>query len=65
VKKDGKIVLYCKGADSKVKERLNSSEKDIMTATDEHLNVKNIFLHSYIICLFYRNLLVMVYVHFV
>ncbi|CAF0761204.1 unnamed protein product [Rotaria sordida] len=38
VKKDGKLVLYCKGADSKIKERLDSSEKDIMTETDEHLN---------------------------
>ncbi|CAF1371382.1 unnamed protein product [Adineta ricciae] len=38
VKKDGKIVLYCKGADSKVKERLDSSEKEIMAQTDEHLN---------------------------
>jgi magnesium-transporting ATPase (P-type) len=40
VKKDGKIVLYCKGADSKVQERLDSSEKEIMTQTDKHLNVK-------------------------
>ena len=40
VKKDGKIILYCKGADSKVKERLAESEKKIMTETDEHLNVK-------------------------
>jgi magnesium-transporting ATPase (P-type) len=44
VKKDGKIVLYCKGADSKIKERLDSSEKDMMGQTDEHLNViKQIF----------------------
>ncbi|CAF0849960.1 unnamed protein product [Rotaria sordida] len=38
VKKDGKIVLYCKGADSKIKERLDSSETDVMAQTDEHLN---------------------------
>ncbi|CAF4543736.1 unnamed protein product [Rotaria sp. Silwood1] len=38
VKKDGKIVLYCKGADSKIKERLDSSETDMMAQTDEHLN---------------------------
>jgi magnesium-transporting ATPase (P-type) len=45
VKKDGKIILYCKGADSKIKERLDSSEKEIMEQTDEHLNVRNeIFL---------------------
>ena len=39
VKKDGKITLFCKGADSKVKERLDDSEKEIMAQTDEHLNV--------------------------
>lgn len=39
VKKDGKIVLYCKGADSKIKERLDPSEKEMMDQTDEHLNV--------------------------
>ncbi len=45
MKKDGKIILYCKGADSKIKERLDSSEKEIMEQTDEHLNVRNeIFL---------------------
>ncbi|CAF4754826.1 unnamed protein product, partial [Rotaria sp. Silwood2] len=33
VKKDGKLILYCKGADSKIKERLDSSEKDIMANT--------------------------------
>jgi len=38
VKKDGKITLFCKGADSKVKERLDESEKEMMTQTDEHLN---------------------------
>ncbi|CAF2582547.1 unnamed protein product [Rotaria sp. Silwood2] len=38
VKKDGKIILYCKGADSKIKERLDSSETDMMAQTDEHLN---------------------------
>ncbi|CAF1398670.1 unnamed protein product [Adineta steineri] len=38
IKKEGKIVLYCKGADSKIKERLDASEKEIMAETDEHLN---------------------------
>ncbi|CAF0928304.1 unnamed protein product [Rotaria sordida] len=37
IKKDGRITLYCKGADSKIKERLNPSEKDIMAETEEHL----------------------------
>jgi len=39
VRKNGKITLYCKGADSKIKERLDPSEKNIMAETDEHLNV--------------------------
>ena len=39
VRQAGKIILYCKGADSKIKERLDPSEKTIMTQTDEHLNV--------------------------
>ncbi|UJR15621.1 hypothetical protein I4U23_002557 [Adineta vaga] len=38
VKKDGKIILFCKGADSKIKERLDSSEREMMSETDEHLN---------------------------
>ena len=67
VKKDGKIVLYCKGADSKVKERLDSSEKEMMAQTDEHLNVGSIF--PVINCktrgVLFRNSLPMVYVHFV
>ena len=42
MKKDGKITLFCKGADSKIKERLDDSEKEIMTQTDEHLNVSEI-----------------------
>jgi len=40
IKREGKIVLYCKGADSKIKERLDASENEIMTQTDEHLNVR-------------------------
>ena len=39
MRKDGKTILYCKGADSKIKERLDPSEKTIMSQTDEHLNV--------------------------
>ena len=41
IKKGGKIILYCKGADSKIKERLDPSEKQIMTETDEHLSVSD------------------------
>ena len=39
IRQNGKITLYCKGADSKIKERLDPSEKQIMAQTDEHLNV--------------------------
>ncbi|CAF0853814.1 unnamed protein product [Adineta steineri] len=38
VRKHGKIILYCKGADSTIKERLDPLENDIMTLTDEHLH---------------------------
>ncbi|CAF1217869.1 unnamed protein product [Adineta steineri] len=38
VEKDNVIYLYCKGGDTKIKERLNDSQKDIMKQTDEHLN---------------------------
>lgn len=44
VRKDGRIILFCKGADSKIKERLDPSEKTIMSQTDEHLNVKKTFV---------------------
>lgn len=36
----GKIILYCKGADTMIKERLHASENQILTITDEHLHVK-------------------------
>lgn len=53
VKKDGKITLFCKGADSKIKERLDSSENEIMSQTDEHLNVrKNSNFHIEIPCFY-------------
>ncbi|CAF1236658.1 unnamed protein product [Rotaria sordida] len=37
IKKHGKIILYCKGADFKIKECLDPSEKKIMAVTNEHL----------------------------
>ncbi|CAF0920378.1 unnamed protein product [Didymodactylos carnosus] len=55
VKKDGKIMLYCKGADSKIKERLDQSENEIMQETDEHLNkFANDGLRT--LCLAYKEL---------
>lgn len=65
IRKDGKIILYCKGADSKIKERLDPSEKKIMAETDEHLNVKIESGNFLLIEFFFRNLQQKVYVHFV
>ncbi len=39
VRKHGKIILYCKGADSMIKERLDPSEKDMITITNDYLHV--------------------------
>ncbi|CAF1416732.1 unnamed protein product [Rotaria sp. Silwood1] len=38
VRKHGQIILYCKGADSVIQERLDPSEKNIMTLTHDHLH---------------------------
>ncbi|CAF1125108.1 unnamed protein product [Adineta ricciae] len=38
IQNQGKIILYCKGADSVIKQRLASSESDIMAVTDDHLH---------------------------
>ncbi|UJR17025.1 hypothetical protein I4U23_003923 [Adineta vaga] len=38
VKQHGRIFLYCKGADWKIKQRLAPSEKNLMTLTNEHLH---------------------------
>ena len=39
MEKDNQIYLYCKGGDTKIKERLADSETNLMKQTDEHLNV--------------------------
>ncbi len=39
VEKDNKIYLYCKGGDTKIKERLENNQTDLINQTDEHLNV--------------------------
>ena len=39
LKKDGKIRLYCKGADSIIYERLKGDQEGLMRLTQEHLNV--------------------------
>ncbi|CAF2564070.1 unnamed protein product [Rotaria sp. Silwood2] len=38
VRKHGRIILYCKGADSVIQERLDPSEKHIMAITHNHLH---------------------------
>lgn len=39
---NGKIRLYCKGADSIVYDHLQSGNDDIKNKTQEHLNVKSL-----------------------
>jgi magnesium-transporting ATPase (P-type) len=46
VEKDNQIYLYCKGGDTKIKERLANSETDMINQTDEHLNVKFNYLSN-------------------
>lgn len=40
MEKDGEIYLYCKGADTKIKERLANSQDELIQITDQHLNVR-------------------------
>lgn len=39
LRKDGKLRLYCKGADNVIYERLKNGMDDIKNKTQEHLNV--------------------------
>lgn len=39
LRRNNKIILYCKGADNVIYDRLNSSQLDIKNRTQEHLNV--------------------------
>lgn len=39
IRKDGKIKLYSKGADSVIFERLSQSSTDLKMKTSDHLNV--------------------------
>ena len=45
VKKDGEIMLYCKGADDVIFDRLHPSSAELKELTAHHLNV------SHILCL--------------
>lgn len=51
LRKDGKIKLLCKGADSIVYKRLDSSSRDLMEVTTHHLNVRSVVLWNICFCL--------------
>lgn len=38
------IILYCKGADSVIYDRLGRNQQDLKARTQEHLNVRLLFL---------------------
>lgn len=58
---EGKLSLYCKGADTIIYERLHQSCSKVMDVTTEHLNVRQISLRPFIIdnlyLLFFAELL--------
>lgn len=58
---EGKLSLYCKGADTIIYERLHQSCSKVMDVTTEHLNVRENSLRSFIIdklyLLFFAELL--------
>lgn len=39
VRRNDKIILYCKGADNVIYDRLSSDQLDVKSRTQEHLNV--------------------------
>lgn len=47
LRRNNRIVLYCKGADNVIYDRLGSNQMDIKTRTQEHLNVKTIIHQSF------------------
>lgn len=40
LRRNNKIILYCKGADNVIYERLGSNQNDVKNRTQEHLNVR-------------------------
>lgn len=58
---EGKLSLYCKGADTIIYDRLHQSCSKVMDVTTEHLNVRQISLRPFIIdnlyLLFFAELL--------
>lgn len=39
LRRNNKIILYCKGADNVIYDRLGSNQNDMKNRTQEHLNV--------------------------
>lgn len=39
LRRNNKIILYCKGADNVIYDRLGSNQNDVKNRTQEHLNV--------------------------
>lgn len=55
LRRNGKLRLYCKGADNVIYERLKADSSDIKAKTQEHLNVSkpwrsfSIYIREYVI----------------
>lgn len=63
LKRNKKLVLYCKGADNVIYDRLGPNQYDLRQRTQEHLNVRIdfVFVRMFLLCvllLLFRNLLV-------
>lgn len=61
LKRNNKLVLYCKGADNVIYDRLGPNQYDVRQRTQEHLNVRifqSNFVTFFIINNFSRNSLV-------
>lgn len=57
LRRNNKILLYCKGADNVIYERLGSNQNDIKLRTQEHLNVRKIHSRKvkFLLRKFHRN----------
>jgi len=56
VEKDGQIYLYCKGADTKIKERLANSQDELIQITDQHLNVRLVLFFLFFFILTFEDI---------
>lgn len=54
LRKDGKLTLYCKGADNVIYERLKSGQDEVKGKTQDHLNVT--FLVFFLSSIFTLNI---------